>query len=106
MPPAATLPNAAFVDDPGQVSDKRLDSLHFPVSGSGVQLLFEHNFNLEASDAMLDVARHFFSVADVKRYIDLLALYKFNRLHLHLTDDQGFRLDVRAPCAHAARSHL
>jgi hypothetical protein len=51
MPPAATAPNAAFVDDPGVVSDKRLDSLHFPVSGSGVQLTFEHNFNLEASDA-------------------------------------------------------
>ena len=49
-PPAATLPNAAFVDDPGVVSDKRLDSLHFPVSGTGVQLTFEHNFNLEASD--------------------------------------------------------
>jgi len=46
----ATLPNAAFVDDPGVVSDKRLDSLHFPVSGAGVQLSFEHNFNLEASD--------------------------------------------------------
>jgi hypothetical protein len=45
-----TLPNAAFVDDPGVVSDKRLDSLHFPVSGAGVQLTFEHNFNLEASD--------------------------------------------------------
>jgi hypothetical protein len=45
-----TLPNAAFVDDPGVVSDKRLDSLHFPVSGTGVQLTFEHNFNLEASD--------------------------------------------------------
>jgi len=50
MPPAATPPNAAFVDDPGVVSDKRLDSLHFPVSGAGVQLTFEHNFNLEASD--------------------------------------------------------
>ena len=50
MPPADTLPNAAFVDDPGVVSDKWLDSLHFPVSGAGVQLLFEHNFNLEASD--------------------------------------------------------
>ena len=50
MPPADTQPNAAFVDDPGVVSDKRLDSLHFPVSGTGVQLLFEHNFNLEASD--------------------------------------------------------
>ena len=49
MPPADTPPNAAFVDDPGVVSDKRLDS-HFPVSGAGVQLLFEHNFNLEASD--------------------------------------------------------
>lgn len=46
----ATPPNAAFVDDPGVVSDKRLDSLHFPVSGTGVQLTFEHNFNLEASD--------------------------------------------------------
>src|SRR4029079_10636097 len=50
MPPADSPPNAAFVDDPGVVSDKRLDSLHFPVSGTGVHLLFEHNFNLEASD--------------------------------------------------------
>ena len=49
-PYADTLPNAAFVDDPGVVSDKRLDSLHFPVSGTGVQLIFAHNFNLEASD--------------------------------------------------------
>jgi len=49
-PPADTPPNAAFVDDPGLVSDKRLDSLHFPVSGTSVHLLFEHNFNLEASD--------------------------------------------------------
>ncbi|MEQ1736686.1 MAG: family 20 glycosylhydrolase, partial [Rhodoglobus sp.] len=44
--------------------------------------------------AMLDVARHFFSVADVKRYIDDLALLKINYLHLHLTDDQGWRLEV------------
>ena len=50
MPPADTLPNAAFVDDPGVVSDKRLDSLHFPVSGGSVHLMFRHNFNLEASD--------------------------------------------------------
>ena len=44
--------------------------------------------------AMLDVARHFFAPADVKRYIDLLALYKFNRLHLHLSDDQGWRIEI------------
>jgi hexosaminidase len=44
--------------------------------------------------AMLDVARHFFSVADVRRYIDLLAYYKIDRLHLHLTDDQGWRIAI------------
>ena len=46
--------------------------------------------------AMLDVARHFFGVADVKRYIDLLAFYKLNRLHLHLSDDQGWRIAINA----------
>ena len=44
--------------------------------------------------AMLDVARHFFGVAEVKRYIDLLALYKINTLHLHLADDQGWRVQI------------
>jgi hexosaminidase len=43
---------------------------------------------------MLDVARHFFGVADVKRLIDLAALYKLNRLHLHLSDDQGWRIAI------------
>ncbi len=46
--------------------------------------------------AMLDVARHFFSVADVKKYIDLLAYYKINVLHLHLTDDQGWRIEIKS----------
>ena len=44
--------------------------------------------------AMLDVARHFFGVAEVKRFIDLLALHKLNRLHLHLADDQGWRIAI------------
>ena len=44
--------------------------------------------------AMLDVARHFFDVDTVKRYIDQIALYKINQLHLHLTDDQGWRLQI------------
>ncbi|ACU73671.1 Beta-N-acetylhexosaminidase [Catenulispora acidiphila DSM 44928] len=43
---------------------------------------------------MLDVARHFYSVADVKAYIDAAALYKVNEFHLHLTDDQGWRFAV------------
>jgi hexosaminidase len=45
--------------------------------------------------AMLDVARHFFSVDDVKRFVDLLALHKMNRLHLHLADDQGWRIEIK-----------
>ncbi|WP_328343894.1 beta-N-acetylhexosaminidase [Micromonospora sp. NBC_00421] len=44
--------------------------------------------------AMLDVARHFFAVDDVLRVIDHLARYKLNHLHLHLTDDQGWRIAV------------
>ncbi len=46
--------------------------------------------------AMLDVARHFFPVSDVKQYIDLLALYKLNVLHLHLSDDQGWRIEIKS----------
>jgi len=45
---------------------------------------------------MLDVSRHFFSVSDVKRMIDEMVNYKFNLLHLHLTDDQGWRLQVKS----------
>ncbi|MEZ4767983.1 MAG: family 20 glycosylhydrolase [Caldilineales bacterium] len=45
---------------------------------------------------MLDVARHFFPPDDIKRLIDLMALYKLNTLHLHLTDDQGWRLMIES----------
>ena len=44
--------------------------------------------------SMLDVSRHFLNAADVMRYIDILALYKLNRLHLHLADDQGWRIEI------------
>ena len=42
----------------------------------------------------LDVSRHFFTVEEVKRFIDLMALYKFNKFHWHLTDDQGWRIEI------------
>ncbi|MEO7215307.1 family 20 glycosylhydrolase [Mucilaginibacter sp.] len=44
---------------------------------------------------MLDVCRHFFSVEMVKRYIDLMAGYKLNNFHWHLTDDQGWRIEIK-----------
>ncbi|MBI4662914.1 MAG: beta-N-acetylhexosaminidase [Verrucomicrobia bacterium] len=45
--------------------------------------------------SLLDVARHFLPVEFLKKYIDLLALHKMNRLQLHLTDDQGWRLEIK-----------
>ncbi len=43
---------------------------------------------------MLDVARHFLPVGDVERFMDVMALYKMNRLHLHLSDNQGWRIEI------------
>ncbi len=45
---------------------------------------------------MLDVSRHFFTKAEVKRYIDDMVKYKFNVLHWHLTDDQGWRIEIKS----------
>ena len=45
---------------------------------------------------MLDVGRTFFTVTEVKRFIDLMAFHKFNRFHWHLTEDQGWRIEVKS----------
>jgi hexosaminidase len=45
---------------------------------------------------MLDVSRHFFSKDEVKQYIDMMARYKFNILHWHLTDDNGWRIEIKS----------
>ena len=46
--------------------------------------------------AMLDVARHFFPVSRVEQYVDLMSLYKMNTLHLHLSDNDGWRIDIKS----------
>ncbi len=50
----------------------------------------------EYRGAMLDVSRHFFDVVTVKRILDYLAMYKMNVLHLHLSDDQGWRIEIES----------
>ncbi len=45
---------------------------------------------------MFDVSRHFFTKSDVKRYIDDMVKYKYNLLHLHLTDDEGWRIEIKS----------
>ena len=45
---------------------------------------------------LLDVSRHFFTIGEVKRMIDEMVVYKFNLLHLHLSDDQGWRVEIKS----------
>ena len=45
---------------------------------------------------MLDVSRHFFTVEEVKDYIDQMSKYKFNVFHWHLTDDEGWRIEIKS----------
>lgn len=44
----------------------------------------------------LDCSRHFFSIEEVERYLDIMAAYKMNRFHWHLTDDQGWRIELKS----------
>jgi hexosaminidase len=46
--------------------------------------------------SMIDVARHFLPVEELRRHVDRMALYKLNRLHLHLSDDQGWRIEIKS----------
>jgi hexosaminidase len=51
--------------------------------------------NFEWRGMHLDVSRHFYSVKTIKKYLDLMAFYKLNTFHWHLTDDQGWRIEIR-----------
>ncbi|MFJ5894890.1 beta-N-acetylhexosaminidase [Streptomyces sp. NPDC093064] len=75
---------------PPAVEKKSVQSGPWLVAGGTIQDSPRYAYR----GAMLDVSRHFFTVAQVKRYIDELALYKINKLHLHLSDDQGWRIAI------------
>ena len=76
--PPATLRRAPIPDGPPSLPSVRIeDEPRFAWRG-----------------VMLDVARHFMPVSDVLRFVDLAAFHKLNVLHLHLTDDQGWRIEV------------
>lgn len=58
-----------------------------------VEIIDEPRFSYRGMH--LDVSRHFFPVEFVKKYIDLMAQYKFNQFHWHLTEDQGWRIEIK-----------
>lgn len=69
-----------------------------PVKGvvwEGPCLIVEDSPRFPWRGTMLDVARHFMPVSFVKRFIDLLALHKLNVFHWHLTEDQGWRIEIK-----------
>lgn len=59
------------------------------------QVVIKDAPRFEYRGMMLDVSRHFFSIDSVKRYIDLLALHNINRFHWHISDDQGWRIEIK-----------
>jgi len=77
---------------PARIESKELQTGPWELA-SGI---IEDSPNYGYRGAMLDVVRHFFDVTDVKRFIDLIAAYKMNVLHLHLTDDQGWRVEIKS----------
>ena len=77
---------------PEQSNDTLVDSPLWVIPSGKI----EDEPQFEYRGTMLDVARHFFSVDEVKKYIDLIAYYKINVLHLHLTDDQGWRIEIKS----------
>ena len=68
--------------------DSISNSIRLPCLEIKDQNSFEHR------GFLMDCCRHFFSIKTIKKYIDLLALYKMNVLHWHLTEDQGWRIEI------------
>ena len=76
--------------DPAIFAEKKLNA---PITIPSVKISDQPSFVYRG--AMLDVSRHFFPKEFVKKYIDILAFHKLNRFHWHLTDDQGWRIEIK-----------
>ena len=77
---------------PARIESNKLQTGPWEIASGTIKDAPQYGFR----GAMLDVCRHFFGVEDVKRFIDLIATYKMNILHLHLTDDQGWRIEIKS----------
>ena len=71
----------------------QIDSKENKMEIPNVQIWDEPRFKYRGMH--LDVGRHFFPVSFVKKYLDIMALYKFNYFHWHLTEDQGWRIEIK-----------
>ncbi len=95
---AAQEPAGAFraVETIRQLLPAGIEGQHAPLTTLTLPAVDIKDYPAYAWRGMhLDVSRHFFSSSYLKKFIDLLALYKMNKLHLHLTDDQGWRIEIK-----------
>ncbi len=95
---AAKEPAGAFraVETIRQLLPAGIEGQHAPLTTLTLPAVDIKDYPAYAWRGMhLDVSRHFFSSSYLKKFIDLLALYKMNKLHLHLTDDQGWRIEIK-----------
>jgi hexosaminidase len=76
---------------PAGIESKNRGFVRFSIPA--VKIIDEPAFSWRGTH--LDVSRHFFTLDYLKRHIDLMALYKLNKFHLHLTDDQGWRVEIK-----------
>ncbi len=81
------MPPEIFMDDPSLVPNN--------VEWAIPTVEIEDEPRFEYRGLHLDVARHFFPVSFIKKYIDLIAMHKLNRFHWHLTEDQGWRIEIK-----------
>ena len=79
------MPQTRVADEEGNME---------PIVIEGMQIVDYPRFGWRG--LMLDVSRHFFTVEEVKDYIDQMSKYKFNVFHWHLTDDEGWRIEIKA----------
>ncbi len=86
------LPPQALLSAPEPAADSATDSAAIRWHVPGVHIVDRPRFGWRG--AHLDVARHFMPLPWIKRFVDLIALHKLNVLHLHLTDDQGWRIEI------------
>ena len=77
-----------------QVREKDENGAYQPILIDGLKVIDYPRFGWRG--LMLDVSRHFFTVEEVKDYIDQMSKYKFNVFHWHLTDDEGWRIEIKA----------
>lgn len=77
---------------PANIEMSSVQDLDWHIPGGTITDYPAYNYR----GVMLDVTRHFFTVEEVKRFIDLVSAYKVNYLHLHLSDDQGWRIEIKS----------